>query len=82
MSATYDFSGLTEAQQRLLTFQGWEPGCGQKQPTPRTVKKLIDRKLVVPHDMPFMGITVKAYDVPINVHAAWCEHCANTGGST
>lgn len=36
----FDFKGLTPAQQRLLTFQGWQPGQRQqgKQPVERQVR--------------------------------------------
>lgn len=46
---SYDFSGLTSAQQRVLTFQGWDVGNMYYQPGGRTVKKLIARGLVIAH---------------------------------
>lgn len=74
----YDFSNLTGAQQSLLTFQGWAPGARHtKQPRPGTVKKLIDRGLVVASTRPFMGISVPVYEVPLDVHMAWCQHCSS-----
>lgn len=73
---SYDFTNLTEAQQRLLTMCGWEPGSFQKQPRPGTVKKLLERGLLVARERPFMGIKVTVYEVPMPVHIAWCELCA------
>lgn len=76
----YDFSGLTPRQQELLTFQGWQIGCElMPQPGPRTVRKLIDRGLVVEHQRrvgsgPF-AMTVREYEVPLDVHLAWCRFC-------
>lgn len=78
MSATaYDFTGLTPPQQRLLTFQGWEPGsrCGP-QPRPSTAAVLVRRGLAVEREVTFIGVRIKAYDVPISVHIAWCNYCA------
>lgn len=76
----YDFSGLTRAQQWLLTFQGWEISSEAAQPSPRTVAKLIKRGLVVPVEVKEMTrigpMTVTEYRVPLDVHMAWCEHCS------
>lgn len=75
--AGFDFSGLTEAQRMLLSVGGWAPGTKViRQPQPGTVRKLIERGLVQAVDVPFAGITVKAYTVPAPVHIAWCQHCA------
>lgn len=72
-ATAYDFSGLTLTQQWLLTYQGWEPGSKlMKQPRPQSVRKLIERGLVVERPVIFMGIRIKAYDVPLPVHMAWC----------
>lgn len=82
---TYDFSGLAPRQQELLTFQGWQAGSKfpAVQPGPATVKKLIARGLVVEHLVEQMfgpfPMTVREYEVPLLVHAAWCEHCAGKG---
>lgn len=73
---SFDFSGLTPAQQELLTFQGWEPGTRMRQPRPQTVRKLLERGLVVERPMQFMGVAIKAYDVPIPIHMAWCAWCS------
>lgn len=79
---TYDFSNLTTAQQGLLTFGGWSPGCKRPQPGPRTVKKLIERGLLDEREVSEtvsggrFRITVKAYIVPTAVHIDWCAHCA------
>lgn len=72
----YDFTGLTVAQQRLLTFQGWP--CGEFVPKPRrsTVQPLIDRGLVVLIPRRVGGIDPARYDVPISVHCAWCMQCS------
>jgi hypothetical protein len=80
MSAHY-FSDLTPAQQELLSFQGWAPGCGRKAPRPDTARKLVARGLVVPRDVKVLHATVKAYDVPLDVHIAWCAHCARKAGA-
>ena len=78
----YDFSRLTAAQQNLLTFQGWQigshyPGGSMRpQPGPRTVRKLIERGLVIPHEVQKGGLTVIEYEIPILVHMAWCEECS------
>lgn len=79
---TFDFTGLTETQQMLLTVGGWAPGTKiVKQPQPRTVQKLLDRGLLVARDFEVFGITVKAYSVPTTVHMAWCHRCADTHGA-
>lgn len=74
----YDFSRLTPAQQELLTYQGWRVGCGipAVQPRPATVRKLIERGLVIEHETQYGPLTFKEYEVPLNVHIAWCAHCA------
>lgn len=80
-SVSFDFSGLTTAQAELLSFQGWSPGCGRKQPRPSTVRKLIDRGLVVEGTHKVGLATVTTYTVPIPVHIAWCAHCARKAGA-
>lgn len=81
MSQAYDFTGLTPSQHALLTFQGWHVGDRmQVQPTTRTVRKLIERGLVIPHarQVPFAGrmtMEVTEYEVPLPVHLAWCMRC-------
>lgn len=78
---TYDFSNLTTAQQGLLTFGGWSPGCNRPQPGPSTVKKLIDRGLLEEYEFRQtvsggkFRVTVRSYIVPTAVHMAWCSHC-------
>lgn len=81
-----DFKGLTHAhaQKELLSFQGWHIDCGRVQPGPRTVAKLIERRLLVRRDVSqhvFGGLsmTVAEYDVPIAVHIAWCDWCTRRG---
>lgn len=75
----YDFAGLTLTQQRLLTFQGWcvEDAGRIPQPSKRTVKKLLERGLVVEHINQGRIFSVREYEVPIPVHMAWCQHCAD-----
>ncbi len=76
----YDFSGLTDSQQTLLSFQGWRAGQGMRQPDRRTVKKLIDRGLLIEHERRHEGVAVLEYEVPIPVHMAWCEYCTMMEG--
>ena len=49
MAIPYDFTKLTHAQQEVLTFAGWQIGRDLPfaQPGKSTVKKLIERGLVV-----------------------------------
>lgn len=76
-SCAPDFTGLTAAQQRVLTFQGWRPGPGsQAQPRPQTMAKLLQRGLAAEREVMFLGVRIKAYDVPLPVHMAWCRRCA------
>jgi len=74
----YDFSGLTEKQQWLLTMQGWSFRDEAPQPQPRTVQKLIDRGLLVVAE-PYIdrGLMIRQYVVPIHVHMAWCQYCSD-----
>lgn len=77
MSA-FDFTGLTPAQQALLTYDGWHVGSKLiRQPQPRTVRRLLERGLVVPRDTVFLGVRITEYDVPAAVHAAWCSRKEN-----
>ncbi len=82
----YDFSGLTQDQEALLTFQGWavESRYPPSQPSGGTVRKLIDRGLLVPRQRvstgPLGTMSVTEYDVPIAVHIAWCAYCAKRHG--
>lgn len=46
----------------------------------KTVRKLVERGLVVERPVQVLRATVTAYDVPIAVHAAWCEHCSKQHG--
>lgn len=78
----YDFSRLTPAQEWLLVLQGWHVGSKLPdgspfvQPGKRTVKKLIERGLVVPCERVIDGkpfaMTVIEYHVPLDVHLAFC----------
>jgi hypothetical protein len=74
--SNYDFSGLTESQQELLTFQGWSLNDSRNQPSKATVKKLIERGLVVQHEYKRGDFSVAEYEVPIPVHMAWCAYCS------
>lgn len=78
----YDFTKLTVLQKSLLTFGGWQIGSTvMYQPAPRSVKKLIDRGLLI--EVPRKDrsgpwtMTVIEYHVPLDVHRAWCEHCSD-----
>jgi hypothetical protein len=72
----YDFSNLTEAQGLLLSFQGWSIGR-HPQPRKNTVKKLIERGLLIPQKRQWNGIEITEYEVPIPVHIEWCAYCSN-----
>jgi hypothetical protein len=81
MEMEYDFSGLTEEQEWLLVFQGWRIGdkYPSHQPSKKTVKKLIERGLVIEHEVKQMTsigpMTVLEYEVPLHVHMAYCMSC-------
>lgn len=76
----YDFARLTQAQQSLLSFQGWtaSEASHRPQPQPRTVAKLIERGLVIQHEVDYGRMIVMEYEVPIPVHIAWCAQCSAT----
>ncbi|CAM5213689.1 hypothetical protein CDEF62S_00374 [Castellaniella defragrans] len=86
MPDSLDFSGLTPRQEWLLLYQGWR--VGQKfpdgspwpQPTPRTVKKLIERGLIEVVEVKKPGgrftMTVTEYHVPLHIHMAFCCQCS------
>jgi hypothetical protein len=76
-----NFAGLTLAQQYLLTFGGWHPTDKRPQPHRATVRKLIDRGLVIEDQTMFLGVQIPTYTVPHRIHMAWCEHCARSGGA-
>ena len=82
MAIPYDFTKLTHAQQEVLTFAGWQMNRDLPfaQPGKSTVKKLIERGLVVAHEVNVhragIGVTVTEYEVPFDVHAAWCAYCS------
>jgi hypothetical protein len=77
MDQDYDFSNLTETQQWVLTFQGWHLSTARlmPQPTPRQMAKLIKRGLVIEKEVVDRGLTFKTYEVPLDVHFAWCLTC-------
>jgi hypothetical protein len=73
----YDFSNLTVNQRTLLTFDGWQVGSRMvQQPSSRTVKKLLERGLIVELKRSRNGLSYSEFSVPTDVHAAWCEHCS------
>jgi hypothetical protein len=74
----YDFTGLTNAQQWILTCQGWP--CGDLLPKPRrsTYQPLVDRGLVIFHAKRKGGSDLGRLEVPLPVHMAWCMSCPAT----
>lgn len=83
LDAGYDFSGLTPAQEWLICLQGWRVGSKYPdgspwpQPSKRTVKKLIERGLVIEKQRRTetasgWALTVTEYEVPLAVHLAYC----------
>lgn len=73
----FDFSGLTLLQRQLLDAPGWQPGAGPH-PSPSTVRKLIDRRLVYVEETYFSGARVPCYRVPTPVQRAWRSFVAST----
>jgi len=72
----YDFTGLTNAQQWLLTVQGWNRGTAViPKPSRRTWKPLVDRGLAVMRPLRAGGNDMGSIDVPLDVHIAWCFSC-------
>ena len=77
----YDFSKLTNQHEWLICYQGWRvgqtypDGSVWPQPSKRAVKKLIERGLMTAYDRQVDGLIVTEYDVPIDVHYAWCMTC-------
>lgn len=73
----YKFNDLTESQQSVIVFGRWTLTSKFPQPNKRTVKKLIERGMVIPHDVEVHGalgaMTVTEYQVPIDVHAIFCR---------
>lgn len=82
----FDFRGLTEVQQWLIVMGGWQIGSTNPdgspavQPGKRTVKKLIERGLVVECEaiqwVHGLRLCATEYIVPPEVHAAYCQWCA------
>lgn len=85
MADEYDFTGLTLAQQRVLTFQGWTAPRGSSaatmatidpQPSREQMAPLVARGLVIEHRVTEsrggIPMTWWEYEVPIPVHMAWC----------
>lgn len=71
----YDFTGLTTAQQWLLSTQGFafDPTSARRGPRRTTVAPLIERGLVIERAN---GHWPSSFEVPLAVHIAWCAHCA------
>lgn len=70
---SYDFSKLTANEQWLLTTGGWAPRAVLvKQPSKKSASKLIARGLITERLRTNHGVTWAEYDVPLNVHMAWC----------
>ena len=77
----FNFSGLTLIQQDVLTFQGWQlrarypDGSVRRQPSRRSVQKLLDRGLVIAREKRIcpvsLPVIVTEYEVPVAVHIAW-----------
>ena len=78
--SSYDFSGLTTAQVRLLQNGGWHVSDASTftQPSKRTVIKLIERGLLVETLAKRDGglFYVSEYDVPAAVRAAFAARKA------
>lgn len=76
----FDFRGLTRRQKELLTAGGWRIDMRTVQPQRATVRKLLDRGLVVERRVTdgrgWPAILVSEYDVPLPVFQAWADHCA------
>lgn len=82
---SYDFTGLTPHHEWLLIYEGWR--IGQRypdgktwpQPTPRQVKKLLDRGLLEAVEVQDGRVTVTEYHAPLGVHLAYCMWCGDDG---
>ncbi len=72
----FNFAGLSQEQQKLLTFGGWsvDPQCPHSRPTLKAVSQLVERGLLVAKDATktdrYGCYTLTEYHVPIAVHAA------------
>jgi len=83
--ASLNFTGLTQSQKELLTFRGWKMGARHpdgsvwRQPSRRSVQKLLERGLVIAHETMIrplsLPVTITEYEVPLAVHIAWCQYC-------
>ncbi len=78
MSANdFNFIGLSQEQQKLLTFGGWtvDPQCPHSRPTLKSASELIERGLLVAEDVNrtdcYGCYSLTEYRVPAAVHAAW-----------
>lgn len=75
---TYDFSGLSDREGELLTFQGWTAQSTMPAVPPgrKAMRRLIARGLVIERSREYRGLTVTEYEVPLDVHVAWCARCS------
>jgi len=74
--SAYDFTHLSEQQQKLLTYHGWRHGdTFQQQPSQKTAQRLLERGLMLPREILRGSMRWTEYDVPDEVHAAWVEFC-------
>ena len=73
----YDFTGLTRAQENMLTNQGWDKRDSFRRPNVSTVNTLMDRGLLLMFPIAPGSTYPQCYIVPIPVHIAWWEYCAS-----
>lgn len=73
----FNFTGLSQEQQKLLTYGGWtvDPQCPFSRPTLKAASELIERGLLVAEDVTrtdrYGCYTLTEYRVLPAVHAAW-----------
>ena len=80
--AALDFTGLTALQRTVLSLAGWTASTADSgicpQPSRASMKLLVDRGLVIERpatDGRHPPMKWWEYEVPIDVHMAWCEAC-------
>lgn len=73
----YDFTGLTRAQEKMLTQQGRDKSQSWRRPNVSTVNTLMERGLLLMFPIAPGSTYPHCYVVPIPVHVAWCEYCAS-----
>lgn len=79
----FNFQGLTDEQERLLTLGGWAVDPESPKgiaPSRRGALELVARGLLVAegtiHIDQLGSYPLTIYRVPEVVFSAWCEHCA------